>query len=82
MLWDPGDFSQFYFVGELDFVGGFEWSSQTDYFVHDTTCGPDVAFVVVSLLVDLLWRHIVRSSNMSVCENRLVTHDLTKSKVP
>ena len=56
-------------IGQLNLIGRFEWSSQSQHLVDDTTSGPDVRFFVITLLLDLLGTHVVWSANVRIRED-------------
>lgn len=53
----------------------FKWGSKSCHLIDDTSCTPDVALFVVLLIVNLLWRHIVWGTDMSIGEDGVLIHD-------
>ena len=68
-------------VSKLDLVGGFEWSPEAEHLVDDTAGRPNIAFLIVALLLDLLRAHIVRSAHMGVCKDTFIAHDPGQAEI-
>jgi hypothetical protein len=49
--------------------------------VNDASKRPNIAFLVVFLVMDLLWRHVVWGTNVSESKLRLLVHYSRKSEV-
>ena len=81
LLRDPFNLAQFYLVSQLNFIRCFEGGSQAYDFVQNAPCWPNVWFVVVGELRNLLGRHVVRCSNVGVSKLRFVTHYPWKAEV-
>ena len=62
-------------------VGCLERRVKSSHFVDDASQRPYVTFVVVVLLVDLLWAHVVGSAHVGACEHRLLVHHSGKSEI-
>ena len=58
-----------------------EWSSQCCDLVDDAAQRPDIALLVILLVIDLFWAHVVGRADVRVGEDRLVPHDARKAKV-
>ena len=55
--------------------------SEGCHLVYDAAKGPDVALLVVLLLVYQLWTHIVGCANMSVSKHGVLIHDTGETEV-
>ena len=74
LLRNSFNLSELNFVSKLYLIGCLEWGSQTNNLVENAPSWPNVGFVVVWLLRDLLRGHVVRSTNVCVRKLRLVAH--------
>ena len=67
--WDTLYLAKLYFVCKLDLISCFEGCSQTDHFIDDTTSGPNITLLIVTLFLYLLRTHVVWCSHVSVRED-------------
>lgn len=68
-------------VGKLDLVRSLKGRPERQHFVDDTSRRPNIAFLVIALLLDLFWAHVVRRANVCVGEDRLVSHHAAQPKI-
>ena len=71
---DALNLAQFDLICKLDLVSGFERSPQREHLVDDAARRPDITLLIVALLLNLLWAHVVRCADMGVGKDRLVAH--------
>lgn len=62
-------------------VASFKGSPQGGQFIDKASCWPDIWFLIVLPIPDLLRRHVVGRANMGLCEFRVLSHLTAESKV-
>lgn len=62
-------------------VFGFEWMFQGTHFIHHTSVGPDIAFLIVRFLFTQLWREIAGCSHERVRKFRVVAQHACNDEV-
>ena len=62
-------FARLDFHRQLDLIRGFERGLECREFIEDTAGRPNIALFVVFLVLNLLWRHVVRRAHMSIGKN-------------
>lgn len=55
---------------------------QSNHLIQDAACGPNVCLFIIAMLVNLLWRHVVRSANVRLSILRLSTQNSGKTEIP
>ena len=62
-------------------VGGFERGPKAEHLVDNAPSRPYVRLFIIPLLLDLFGTHIIWCADVSICEDRFITHDTTQAEV-
>lgn len=79
--WDSVEFAVFDFQGKCHWILSLEWRSERAEFVDDTAERPYIAQIIVFLIMNLLWAHVIGRSHMRECKLTFVIHDPRQSEV-
>lgn len=69
------------FLCQCKWICSFKRPSERGNLIKNTSCRPNIRLLIVSAFLNLLWTHVVRCTNIGLCEFRMLSKFPAESEI-